>query len=335
MYILIVLWLLVCYKIFYRGKLLQLIIAILPVFLMLAFRGETVGKDTMNYLSAYSAIHHSVTLQELFETIDFEKGYLVLCFLLKKGGFEEQALLITESFIFCASIVCFCKDNAKDKMFMLIVSVLSLFGFASSGIRQTIAISVFLFAYRYARESKWIIYILLALLAVSFHTSAILAFPFALLINRKFSFSTAIFYLILLIISIISMSTIFSVVSTMLNYDEYQLMTLDGGYFSFAISVLVSILAIVKYKDERNNISFQQSSHYTFVYMILSAIRFVNVMVMRVVLYFSVFPFLLIDSLQKGKWNVQIKFFALCFVVIYFIYSMSSSDNYMFYWETI
>lgn len=334
MYLLVVVWLLICYKFFKRGKLLQLIIAIFPVFLMLAFRGEAVGKDTMGYLSSYSAIHQSESLKQLFESMETEKGYLTLCFCLKQCGFEEQALLIIEALIFCASVVCFCKYNARDKMFMLIVSVLSLFAFALSGIRQTIALSIFLVAYKFARDRRWYIYTILALLAISFHTSAILVFPFAIIINRKFTISTAVIYLLLLLLSLITMNTVFSVVSNMLNYEEYQLMNLDGGYVSFAISLLVSFLVIAKYKTERNNTLFQQTSHYTILYMMFSAIRFVNVMMMRVVLYFTVFPYLLIDSLHHNKRNFQIKVLAMCFVVMYFLYSSASFDDYLFYWET-
>ena len=97
------------------------------------------------------------------------------------------------------------------------------------------------------------------------------------------------------------MSTIFSTVTSLLKgYEEYQLMSLDGGYVSFVTSVLFCLVILSCYKKEKNNILFQQTSHYAILNMVMSAIRFVNVMIMRVLLYLSVFPYLMVDSLKDN-----------------------------------
>lgn len=334
MYIFIVFWLMLCWKFCNREKVMHLIVAIIPIFVMIAFRAETVGTDTAGYLYTFSIIDRNESLRQLLSNWDTEKGYLVLCYILKYCGFGNQSLLIAEAFIFCGSIVYFCKHNANDRLFMLMATVLTLSEFALSGIRQTIALSVFLIAYRFAREHKWKVYIILAILALSFHTSALLVFPFAILINRQFNGNTIIIYIAILLLSFASMSTIFSTVTSLLKgYEEYQLMSLDGGYVSFVTSVLFCLVILSCYKKEKTNILFQQTSHYAILNMVMSAIRFVNVMIMRVLLYLSVFPYLMVDSLKETTNANRYKFVAAFYAAAYFIYRLGSLNNYIFYWQ--
>lgn len=112
MYIFIVFWLMLCWKFCNREKIMHLIVAIIPIFVMIAFRAETVGTDTAGYLYTFSIIDRNESLRQLLSNWDTEKGYVVLCYILKYCGFGNQSLLIAEAFIFCGSIVYFCKHNA-------------------------------------------------------------------------------------------------------------------------------------------------------------------------------------------------------------------------------
>ena len=331
MYVFILIWLLLWWRIGNSNKLLHLIIAIIPVFVMIAFRAESVGKDTAGYLHAYSLFDPNISLIQLWNEWDTEKGYVALCYILKQIGLSERSVLFTEALTFCFSIIYFCKYCAKDKLFILMVAVLSLSEFAISGVRQTFALSIFLIAYRFAQEKRWVIYALLGILALLFHTSAILVFPCCILIHVKFNNRALWLYIIVLVFSLLSMKTIFGKVSSMLDYDEYQLMSLEGGYVSFAASLLFCCAVMANYKIESNNLKFQQASHYTVLYALFSAIRFVNVMIMRVLLYLSVFPYLMIDSMHESHKSKNYKILAATFSVAYFIYRLSALDTYHFY----
>lgn len=275
----------------------------------------------------------SDSLTEMLKNTEFEKGYFVLCYILKNAGFDSQSILIAESLILCTSIIFFCIHNANDRMFVLLTAALTLSEFALSGVRQTIAISIFLAAYKFARERRWYLYILLALLAASFHTSALMVFPFAVLINRKFSRVVIYIYIILLMLAISLMDVIFSLVTQTLDYEQYQLMSFDGGIISFLVSGLFSLVVIYYYKKEQLNYKFQASAHYTILYSIFSGVRFVNIMIMRVLLYFSPFPFLMIDSLSKNKNGNTLKIISLCYVIGYYVYRVTALDDYSFYFD--
>lgn len=333
MYIFILVWLLLCYKVMRRDNFLHLIIAILPVFIVIAFRGESVGVDTRGYLGTMEIVKQIDSFSQLFELSGFEKGFLILCYGITKLGLSDQWLLILEAIIFCASVIYFCKYNANDKFFIMLAIVLSLLEFTLSGLRQTIAISISLFAYKYAREQRLIIYCLLSLLAFSFHTSSVLIFPFYWVLNKKLDKKVFIIYSIILICSLLFIEFIFNEVASLLNYDEYVLEGLDGGYVSFMGSLIFCIIVFERYGKEIGNLKFQQASHYTILFMMFSVIRFVNVMMMRVLLYFSVYPYLMIDSLSLNQISKRYKKIAIVYLILYFIYRQNSLENYIFYWE--
>lgn len=334
MYYFIVLWLLICWKVCKKVELSQLVIAILPVFAMIAFRSETVGIDTLRYLDRFTSLDKNDTLVDLLNTWDTEKGYVVLCYILTQLDLGNQSLFITESLVFCGSIVFFCHNSAKDKLFVMLSTVLSLSVFALTGVRQTFALSLFLVAYWFAQEKRWLIYIILGCLAASFHTSALLVFPFAILINFKFNRRAITMYAVILIFSLLSINTIFYQVSTILSYEDYQLMSFQGGYISFIVSVLFGVVVFNMIKAEQKNKTFQQAAHYTILYALFSAIRFVNIMIMRVMLYLSVFPYLMIDTLDENKKTKRYKVLAVTYCVLYFLYNLyNDGSSYEFYWQ--
>lgn len=333
MYIFILIWLLFCLKKMRNDNLLHLIIAMIPVFILIAFRDESVGIDTRGYLNMMESIKEFDSLSQLFEVFNLEKGFLILCYIINDLGLDKQWLLITESFIFCFSVIFFCKYNANDKFFILLAIILTIFEFTLSGVRQTLAISIFLISYKYACEKKIVIYCLLALLGISFHKSSIIVFVLFFLLYKTINKKILLVYLIVSVISIFFIDSIFSNVSALLNYDQYILMGLEGGYVSFFISLLFCIIILKKYNIEKSNLKFQQATHYTILYTIFSASRFVNAMIMRVLLYVSIYPYLMIDSLKQDQASKKYKKLAIIYLVLYFIYRSKSFDNYLFYWK--
>ncbi len=333
MYIFILVWLLLWWWGGNSRKLLHLIIAIFPVFLMIAFRAESVGKDTSGYLYAYNSFNSNISLIQLWNEWDTEKGYVALCYFLKHIGFGQQSVLFAEALVFCFSIIYFCKYCAGDKLFILMITVLQLSEFAISGIRQTFALSFFLIAYRFAQEKRWVMYTLLGIIAIQFHTSAALVFPCGILIHMKFNNKVLWLYICVLVFSLLFIGAIFNKISSMLDYDEYQLMSIEGGYVSFAASLLFCLVILDRYKLELCNFRFQQASHYTLLFAMFSAVRFVNVMIMRVLLYLSVFPYLMVDSMQESRKSQRFKALSITYCVAYFIYRLSELDKYHFYWN--
>lgn len=306
----------------------------LPLFLMVAFRGADVGSDTSRYLASYLSIQQGDSLSYTLDNFSVEKGYITFIWLLRQIGLGEHGLFFSEAIIFIGSIVVFCKRNANDVPFMLVATSLSLQEFALTGIRQTIAISIFLVAYEFAVKRQYIIYTAFILLASTFHTSIWMVYPVVFLINRKFDKKSLIIYMGILVFAFLFMNRIFSFVASSLEYDDrYVLQSLNAGYYSFFASLVFAVMLIRAYKAESNNIQFRPAAHLTILNCMFIAIRFVNVMISRVVLYVSFFPYLMIDMMndQNPKKHTYKKV-ALVYLSAYIIYRTLFIENFEFSW---
>ena len=334
MYYVLLVWMLGFYYSRKKPTLGYICAMMLPLFLMVAFRGADVGSDTSRYLASYISIQQGDSLSYTFDNFSVEKGYITFIWILRQIGLEEHGLFFSEAIIFISSIVVFCKRNTRDVPFMLVATSLSLQEFALTGIRQTIAISIFLVAYEFAVKRKYIIYTALILLASTFHTSIWMVYPLAFLINRNFDKKSITIYLGILVFSFTFMNSIFSFVASSLEYDDrYVLQSLNAGYYSFFASLIFVIMLFRTYKSESNNELFRPAAHLTIMNCMFSAIRFVNVMIMRVILYVSCFPYLMIDMMNdhNPKKNTYKKI-ALVYLSAYIIYRTLFIEKFEFSW---
>ncbi|MCI6338278.1 MAG: EpsG family protein [Prevotella sp.] len=306
----------------------------LPLFLMVAFRSADVGSDTSRYLASYLSVRQGDTLADTLDRFGVERGYIIFIWFLRQIGLGEHGLFFSEAIIFVSSIIVFCKRNTKDVPFMLVATSLSLQEFALTGIRQTIAISIFLIAYEFAVKRKYIIYTALILLASTFHTSIWMVYPLAFLINRSFDMKSITIYLAILVFAFTFMNSIFSFVASSLEYDDrYVLQSLNAGYYSFFASLIFVVMLINSYRAESDNEQFRPAAHLTIMNCMFSAIRFVNVMIMRVILYVSCFPYLMIDMMNdyNPKKNTYKKI-ALVYLSAYIIYRTLFIEKFEFSW---
>ena len=329
-YIGLLVWLLFCLVAFKKQNKFQLFLTLLPVFILVGLRDASVGEDTSRYVAIYEGMDAS-NLSIAISESPYEAGFVVLSWFLKILDLGPQWLLITESFIFCLSIFLLCNHNAKDKIFVAVAVILTLFEFSLTGVRQTIAISLLLIVYRFVVERNLKLYILFMFLAVSCHTSAILIAPVYYLANRGFDKNTVIIYVLMLAVSLLSIDYLFAVISSTLNYEEYYLMSLNGGVFTFLASFGFVYVALKHYKTDRDNIQFTSGAHHSMLLAFFSAIRFVNVMISRVIYYISPIPYLMIDSLnEKNKSKKTYKKIALLYVFVLFIYRLKYFYPYFF-----
>ena len=334
-YYLLLAWMLVCYATIRKPTIFSILIVILPLFLMIAFRGEYVGADTPAYYNAYASIMKGDSLREIIDESRLEVGYLTLCWGIKQIGLNNtQWIFIVEALLFCSAIIYFSLKNANDVIFVLITSSLALMEFALSGVRQTIAISIFLVAYNFAANKKLIIYTLLVYLASLFHTSVLMIYPIYFLINIKFRRETIFLYIAILLLSLLFINKLFYFFNDSLGYD-YVLHSLNAGYISFVVSLIFLSIVLATYRREINNTLFMSSAHLTVLNTVFGAIRFVNVMAMRVMLYFTCFPYLMIDRIESShNRKKQYKVIAIIYISLYIIYRTFFIENYYFCWNS-
>jgi len=151
------------------------------VILLFGFRYR-VGIDTINYMSAYSAIpswQNFINL-DFFQT-RFEPGYLLICVICKSIMSDFWLIQIVMSAITNIGIFIFLYRYSKNPFVgILIYFVIACPYFSTEIMRESAAIAIFLLNYENLKNKKWIRFYLISFISISFHYSAIIVWLFPL-----------------------------------------------------------------------------------------------------------------------------------------------------------
>lgn len=142
---------------------------LLGLWTLTAFRGESIGNDTVTYKNYYEQIR----IGGINSEFAIELGFQYFCLFLSKISTNPQTLLIASSTIcygFCgAYIIRFSNNILYSSVLLFCVA----FSFFMSGIRQAIAMSILLSAYGKIKQGKIIAPIFIILIASAFHKASL------------------------------------------------------------------------------------------------------------------------------------------------------------------
>lgn len=229
----------------YKGYEFFLKISFFLIFLFLALR-YNYGNDYSSYINLFLNTNNKDSIDYLDNTSHFESGWLFLCRLFEPLGFFAMVAVLAA--FNCLVYYEFIRKYSPPDYYWLAV-FLYVFDPAvmlvqSSAMRQSLAISLFIFSINYIQNKKLIRYIFCIGLASLFHTSALILLPVYLLgvYNFKTNKSTIVtlfvFYIFLYLIgnSLISYIKIFieSYLSQQYEFSE------ESGVLGTGLGLIVS-----------------------------------------------------------------------------------------------
>lgn len=311
--------------------------------LMIGLRNPGNGSgDTQFYYDFWETMSR-MSFSELkynINNFDLEIGYQITNWVLSKIFHNGQWLLFLSGLFFSVSVCSFAKKNCKNLVLALTVfNCLGLFNFMVQGLRQAIAMCICLWALEQCKNRKLIKFLLLVLLAMSFHASAIVFVVVYVLkdlkLNVKGYFLTAFSALILAFL----LPRIFEIVNLLIN-DSYEIGTesSDGGII--AILIYVAVLAFGLIFRDKND-----SSYALFIYMATVGAaamimrNSVSAIAERISHYFAFAQMVVIaNSVTSVKDKrvgliISILIIVLCFGVAVHKASYTNLVPYLFYWQ--
>ena len=156
---------------------LELSFILLTIFMSIRYN---FGNDYIVYLDLFNNTNLFADFKNAIHSNQFEIGWNILSFLFKPIGFFGMIIFLTifEYFVIYKTI----KRHVPQDWYWFAVFIFT-FNIANmlvcaSMMRQFLAVCIFLLSIDYIIQKKWIISILLVLLASSFHTSALILIPF-------------------------------------------------------------------------------------------------------------------------------------------------------------
>lgn len=243
-----------------------LFISLLAIFLIMAFKSTSVGRDTLGYERMYNSFFNaSWTNYDLFWT---ERGYETLEMIFThvfKFDFYQFAAVVY-AFI-CFSYYKFWKKYSYDYTLSLIIYIcFGSFVFDLSGFRNALAMAIFLLAAPYAEEAgtKSIIkYFLLVLLAAQIHSSAYVGILFFFFIRYSFP---KLFYAIAPIAVLVFRSTLAPLIKEISNKDLSMEVQAGGNLFFYIFILVLPVVFGVLWKNQQGGLSMEDDSGIDFYF---------------------------------------------------------------------
>lgn len=222
--------------------------------------------DSLNYQYYFENINSIIIKKNLFNSYEYGWYYYVL--LISKITSNYQVYL-TITFLICSSLIFYTVREYSDNYFLFSVLFL-IYPFIMEiiNIRYFIAESIFIFSIPFLIKRKRLVYILLILLASTFHSLVLffLLFCFSGEILNKYKKQFIIIYssILIILICFARSSTVVSFFSNLVTGSKQYVFQTNSG-FGFIAAGIILVINVFLFmwiynmtKNKNNEISFSQ-----------------------------------------------------------------------------
>ena len=287
------------------------------------FRNLAVGSDTFQYYN-----HFEMAITSSWTSLTFFPSYRLFLIMVAVFFFYALGKTFKE----------YTSSNMEVLISIALYQCLYYTFFSITGIRQTIASGILLFALPYVFERKLWKFLLLLVLAATQHKSALLFAPFYLLPlvkdSRKFILLAFVLFAPMWIFGdqiakYLVMGSIFEQYASYLEQNEI------AGAYTFALyMIILGVLMFGNYKqivnaDGRNNVFVCAVS----IAIMLTPLTMIDPSNMRIVQYYSVFGLLVLPKCLisiQFRYNMDLSMIVFLFLAAYTLYRM---EPYAFFWQ--
>ena len=228
-----------------------MLLSTLPLTLIAGLR-YGVGQD---YFYTYVPAFNSILTRGTFANYEF--GFLFLNKFIQIFTTDYVYLFLICAMLFSYFTFKTIYKYSKDPILSIFLLIGTQYYFIFlNGMRQMIAVSIFLYSFRFIKEKKPIKYFLLNFIGLSFHSSALITFPFYFFANIKLSPQKTILVLILSIgvSGLIREFLIQIILGT--KYAFYISSVYDNGnkgYIVMVIELIILFLGMLFYPKNTSN----------------------------------------------------------------------------------
>lgn len=321
------------------------------LFLPAALRHSDVYNDTSMYIHHFEKINPKKVFSIDYKS-RFEVGYQVLeNFIFLKISKSPIALMIITSLLIQASHIIFFYRYSKELWFSVFLYLgFTYYFFTVSGIRQSIAISIFNFSFIFLINKKWIFYVISIICAAQFHSSAYLLLCLPIFYKIRISKKLLITYTVFVLFCFVFLKDILYWYYTYFpKYGDHYLAeqwiskSKIGTYFIIFTNVLG--LVIVLKNNNFKDYSFEEKYMLFSYFMVITFLIFsLKISVFSRVTYYFVPATIVI--LANSCWKIKNNFyrnimysfwvvFLLCEIMVILLYRPNWFNivPYKFYWQ--
>ena len=238
-----------------RGNKIFKISIFFILWILLAFKGNFIGSDTPSYIRVFNSQiqwenNAGSLIVNLFENnTRYETGYIIFNRLVSicTNNCQWIFIIIASFFVItCYKFIDKYSENVVLSVFLLVS--LRFYYLFFSGLRQAIAMMICIIAFKYIKKRNIIKFILMVLLAMQFHTSAIIFILMYPLSHFRFNTKGIVVITAIMIIVLLCFNIVLSNVLNILPdyYEHYTTsVRFDAGNLGNILMSIIILLVIV------------------------------------------------------------------------------------------
>ncbi len=315
--------------------------------LLLMLRHESIGRDLPNYEYIFNTISRS-NWQNAFER-SAETGYSFLNKFVSLFTNDFRWLLIVTSVLsVCFIARSYIKHSNDASLTIALFITTSNFVLLFSGLRQSIAISIGFLAYEFVRKKKLIWFLIAAIIAMLFHTSAFMLLFMYPLYHAKITRNWLLAIIPLQGLVFVFNKQIFGYMGLLLNqFTKYDTeISSTGAYVMLILFIIFAVFAYLIPEESELDADTVGLRNFLLLAVLLQMFTPLHDIAMRINYYYIVFIPLLIPkiinyrSIRFNQVAIVARYVMIIFFVIYFFLA-APKDNvldtfpYKFFWETV
>ncbi len=326
-------------------------VAFILLFLMLALRHEYMGIDlgygrANGYLDSFDKISNYSLIEAFTKShLNYEHGYTAFNKLLSMIWNDRRILLVASAFMSIFPPMLLVRKKSSEPFLSIIIFIaLPVFMMFYSGLRQSIAIGITVLASFFIQKKKPIQFVLLVLLAWTFHASSILflvAYPmYFLKQNDKWKLAMVLSIPVLFLLR----TPLFMVLSRLVK--EEVAVSDTGAFTLFVIFYLIYIIMLIM--NNRKNIGDTGYINLFYIACFCQIFSGLHNLAMRAGYYFMIYLIIALPNMimemptnTRNDENGKKLFYGAVLVafIIFGLYSIYTSTwarayPYHFMWET-
>lgn len=300
-----------------------------------AFRGNEVGTDTDSYIDIF--MFYVIGASDPHT----ETGFALLNQFISYISDTPQAIIIATSILINLGFMHFIYRNSKNIWLSVYLYITLFYYFFSFNlVRQFIAMSIILFAWNFLKKGKIIRFILIVLIASTFHTTALISLLLIFVyLGRK---STKLITLITIstVVAIFSTNAIFNFIVQLFPryYGYYDASNQDTGGIMPIVLYSVIFISLYLTREKQNN-EHNLMLNIAAICAALSVLNYFHYLFYRPAFYFNVFAIILIPFIAtrfKGKDHL-IAIYIICslgmlYMIYYLLLGWHDVTPYRFFW---
>lgn len=338
-----------------RGKLLcvfLLLLAITIPSLLAGVRSLNIGTDVLNYVDPIyqSAIWSKNFFQFLNLPIlngvilvpisSFEPGYAFFVFIVAKIFRNLFFVLFFTQFFILGFIISglWCLRDRMSVCFGMLVYYLCFFNTSLNIVRQSMAIAVLVYGFKYLIEKKYFKYVLITIFACLFHRTAIFGFLILMIYyimlpkNRKYfkvSYKEKIILITLSATLIVFITPLRNLILSIIGLNKYVDGYLNGNISFVGNQILLRIPFFTVLLLQWKKTSIDKNIKVFFLAelicdLMVSQLSGISESSARITLYFSIYYIFILPLFLYNKKDVKGKvlfFFIMIYLLVYWYYS--------------